>query len=101
MKHSPAPWCIGRGPNGEVEIWGRMSFNASPILASMEHDPREANAIAIVRAVNSYDVMLDALQAVINWYGEAPHPAPPAIVKVREAISAAQRRPRAAAKVEG
>lgn len=51
-KHTPTPWRVGRGPNGEVEIWGRTSMNASPIVASMEHGPRELNALTIVRAVN-------------------------------------------------
>jgi hypothetical protein len=55
--HTPTPWSVGHGPNNEVEIWGRIRMNLSPILMSlgfMEHDPREANAAIIVEAVNSH-----------------------------------------------
>lgn len=54
-KASPGKWSIGSGPLGrEIEIFGRMRMNASPILASMEHEPREANAEFIVALVNAY-----------------------------------------------
>lgn len=59
--HTP-PWKVGRGPAGEVEILGGMRMNASPILASMEHDDREANAALIVRAVNNHDALIAALE---------------------------------------
>ena len=48
------PWRVGEGPGGSVEIWGRMRFNSSPILASMESEPRKANAELICKAVNYY-----------------------------------------------
>jgi hypothetical protein len=42
-EHTPGPWMVGtRKPY--VEVWGPMRMGASPILASMESEPREANA---------------------------------------------------------
>lgn len=59
--HTP-PWKVGKGPNGEVEIWGGMRMNAYPILASMEHEDRDANAALIIAAVNSREALIKAIQ---------------------------------------
>lgn len=59
-KHTPMPWKIGdRSPY--VEIWGPMRMNHHPILASMEHEPREENAALIIKAVNNHDALVEAL----------------------------------------
>lgn len=64
-EHTPTPWKIGdRKPY--VEIWGPMRMNHHPILASMEHEPREENAAFIVKAVNSHGALVRALQALVH-----------------------------------
>jgi hypothetical protein len=61
IAHTPLSWRVGdREPY--VEIWGPMRMNNYPILASMESEPRKANAELIVRAVNSHADMLAALK---------------------------------------
>jgi hypothetical protein len=56
--HTPLPWRVGdRAPY--VEIWGCMRMNSYPIVASMESDPRGANAALIVEAVNSHSSLLE------------------------------------------
>lgn len=60
-KHTPGPWKVGdRKPY--VEVWGPMRMNHSPILASMESEPREANARLMAAAPD----MLAALREV-EW----------------------------------
>ena len=85
--HTSTPWKVGdRKPY--VEIWGPMRMNSSPILASMEHEPREANAAFIVRAVNSYDQLVDALQKIADLVdSEAGEPLDDAIRIANEALS--------------
>lgn len=100
-EHTPTPWKAGKGPNGEVEVWGRMRMNASPILMSlgvMEHDPREANAAFIVKAVNAHDALVEALTD-IAVYGCGMLSQPPAMNGPEEAwlrmrIAAYERRAR-------
>lgn len=49
MAHTPGPWMVGtREPY--VEVWGPMRMNASPIIASLECQPRDANARLIAAA---------------------------------------------------
>ena len=67
-EHTPTPWKMGdRKPY--VEIWGPMRMNSSPILASMEHEPRDANAAFIVKAVNNHEPMVAELQRLFELYG--------------------------------
>lgn len=88
-KHMPTPWTVGAGPHGEVEIWGRMRMGQSPILASMEHDPREANAAFIVRACNAHDELCQAVEAALNLVdGDG---APPRWDWMREALARARK----------
>lgn len=66
MQHTPGPWRIGdRDPY--VEVWGPMRMNSNPILASMESEPREANA----RLMAAAPEMLAALKAVNKLISEA------------------------------
>lgn len=61
IAHSPTPWKVGdRKPY--VEVWGPMRMNSSPILASMDSEPREANAALIIKAVNNHDALVKALE---------------------------------------
>ena len=79
--HTPTPWKVGVGPNKEIEIFGPMRMNAHPILASLEHDPRDANAAFIIRAVNCHDELVNTLDESLDWlkacletveYGDPP-----------------------------
>lgn len=57
QKHTPGPWSVGdRKPY--VEVWGPMRNGSSPILATMEHEPREAN----VRVMAAAAELLEAAQ---------------------------------------
>lgn len=71
--HTPGPWKVGdRDPY--VEVWGPMQMNAHPILASMEHEPREANA-KLMAASPDLDKACDeawkALAWIINYDSES------------------------------
>jgi hypothetical protein len=69
-EHTPTPWKIGdRKPY--IEVWGPMRMNSSPILASMEHEPRDANAAFIVKAVNNHEALIKALKNVQVLISEA------------------------------
>lgn len=64
-EHTPGPWRVGdREPY--VEIWGPMLMNAYPVLASMEAEPREANARLIAAAPDLLAALPDLFH-VISW----------------------------------
>ena len=54
---TPGPWSVG-GRHGFVEVFGPRNLTGSPIIATMESQPREANARLIAAAPE----MLAALQ---------------------------------------
>jgi hypothetical protein len=67
-EHTPGPWKIGTNPK-YVEIWGGTRMNASPILASLECEPRDANAAFIVTACNEHAALrrrVVALETIIR-----------------------------------
>ena len=63
MQHTPGPWRIG-DHKPYVEVWGPMRMNNYPILASMESEPREANAILMAAAPD----MLALLKRIAESY---------------------------------
>lgn len=69
MKHTPGPWSVGtRKPY--VEVWGPMRMNASPILASMESEPREANARLMAAAPDLYRALDELAGFVSDQFGD-------------------------------
>lgn len=64
-QHTPGPWRVGdRKPY--VEVWGPQRMNSSPILASMESEPREANARLMAAAPD----ILSALKEAVEFQNE-------------------------------
>ena len=59
---TPGPWRTGdREPY--VKVWGPMRMNTHPILASMESEPRAANARLMAAAPD----LLAALKAAVPY----------------------------------
>ena len=67
-KHTPTPWMVGNDGD-PVILAGDNSWNRGrvAILPRVFVEEREANAAHIVRCVNGFDGMLDALRQVYAW----------------------------------
>ena len=63
-KATPGPWRVG-DHKPYVEVWGRMQINTYPIIASMECEPREANARLIAAAPDLLEAILKSDDA--HW----------------------------------
>ncbi len=60
-QHTPGPWRVGdREPY--VEVWGPRGMHGSPIIASMENEPRDENA----RLIAASPDMADAIKGLIG-----------------------------------
>ena len=68
MSHTPGPWKVG-DLKPYVEVWGRMRMNAYPIVCSLEHEPREANARLIAESPTMYE-LLCAVDHTLSVHGK-------------------------------
>ena len=62
------PWSADPSESGETIYMGSSDQNAACVPGYADHPHNMANAELIVRAVNSYEPMLAALNAALNWY---------------------------------
>ncbi len=66
IKHTPTPWHLRDGAtNGEVHVCAPGRTIA--VCDARPPNECEANAEFIVKAVNSYDDMLEALEALVKY----------------------------------
>jgi hypothetical protein len=84
VKPTPTPWEVGSGDDYYIradaypsEFIGKFkSDDNGPYVAYIGNRPAdfgEANAAFIVKAVNSHDALVKALQEVLHWYGGDPN----------------------------
>ena len=70
IQHTPGPWTIGRGrrwiTSGDVDI-ARIHD-----VSKIGEAEAVANAEFIIRACNSHDALLEALENLMEWEGGEP-----------------------------
>ena len=88
-EHTPTPWRVGDAGN---TVFGPKTDKPAPqIIADLMGcgENRKANAAFIVRAVNSHDLLVNALEAVLDaGYLEGAYQ--PTIDMVHAALAAAK-----------
>ena len=111
-QHTPVPWSIkcqeDLDPEGNGYIWaikGKRLSEEKNLNGGWKHyvqNPAvansEANAEFIIRACNSHDALLEALEAVVNdiesycddWNSDSPTDVTVVLPKLRTAIAKAQ-----------
>ena len=91
MNATPRPWIIGKNAadyKGRVTIRDAEGWEIAQIPglpSDQPHERQDANAELIIRAVNSYDAMREALEAIYNASGDEQHIE--AYAKVRAALA--------------
>ena len=69
--HTPTPWEVDTGGDGEVQIWSHADPEEATIcevgtLATSDRPEVIANARRIALAVNHHDALADAMQSAIS-----------------------------------